>query len=154
MGLFDFVAKAADSAVAGVAPVLVSAAKTTLPINLHAGFDAGIQAVRRPTTATALNAVRSALPAQAKQGFDTALALAAGKAKGPPAPHGMTPQAQAAFHILQGIAGTNNPVAHTTAIMKTLSLHPTANVGVTAAVATIPRVGWWTKLLRALGLKK
>lgn len=154
MGLFDFVTSAAQSAVS-ITPALSVAAKAVLPPQLHAGFDAATNVLSKPTTASALTAVRNAIPPAAKQGFDTALALAIGKAKGPPAPAHLTPAGVVAFHVTQGLAGQGNPPAQNVAILKTFTLHPEAKVGAATAVAAIQaNEGWWSRLLRAIGFKK
>jgi len=117
------------------------------------GFDIGLGFAQHQVGKYEHDILRNSLVADAKKGFDTALALHIGRVVHG-APSSLPLPAQASHSITKGLMG-NPKGGNKVAIVKTIITNPVARTGVVVAIKEIAeaRKSWWTRLLEFIGIE-
>jgi hypothetical protein len=117
------------------------------------GFDIGLGFAQHQVGKFEHDVLRNSLVADAKKGFDTALALHIGRTVHK-TPISLPLPAQAAHAITKGLMGNPTP-EHKVAVIKTIAANPVARQGVVVAIKEIAeaRKSWWTRLLEFIGIE-
>lgn len=117
---------------------LIAAGRDLLPTDAaKTGFDigTGVAIHGAGMSPQNLQAVREKLPAPVQAGFDSALALHAGRITAKhPAPPNLPPQARAAYYASRGLVKVGAPRSMRKTVMANVATTPTAKLGVRAAV--------------------
>ena len=115
------------------------------------GFDIGLGFAQHQVGKYEHDLLRNSLVADAKKGFDTAMALHIGRVVHK-APNFLPLAGQAAYHVTKGLQGNPNS-GNKAAIIKTITSNPIARNGAVVAIQEIAqaRKSWWIRLLEWIG---
>ena len=140
------------NAFAGNDPIAREARKL-LNESSQKGFDIGLGLAQHQMGKFEHDTLRNSLVADAKKGFDTAMALHIGRVTRV-APKNLPLAGQAAHYITKGMMGNPN-AGNKAAIVKAIITNPIARNGAVVAIKEVAeaRKSWWTRLLEFLGLE-
>lgn len=134
---------------------VLGAARANLPPQLQQGFDQAVNVLNTPGGPEGILNARLHVDPHALPGFDLAANIASGLSQAPAGVPDLPPAAVAGYLATHGMQGA--PPAQNTAVMTAIAAAPEMRAGAAQAVkevaVTRTKEGWWTRFLRAVGLK-
>lgn len=137
---------------------VLGAAKANLPPQLQQGFDQAVNVLNTPGGPAGILQHQLHVDPSMLPGFNLAANIASGLSQLPGGiPAGMSPAAIAGYLATHGMQGA--PPAANAAVMSAIAAapDPAMKTGAAQAVQEIAAVrakeGWWSNLMRSLGLK-